>query len=117
MTSSTNPRDHLISSLAKLKQCGRCKGWIYVAHIHGWEKKVEPTPLNIEEEIAYRLTGVKIYQTMPIGSQFELMERTAWQITHADPRSKALAEHDCSTPTLFEPAPIYSKPTLKETEF
>ena len=113
----SNSRDFLINSVAKLTQCRRCQGWIYVAHVNGFETKVEPNPLKLDEEVALRLTGSTIYQTLRSGAGFELQRRTAYHIEKADPREVALAVHDCTFPTLFEPIDILAKPKPKEPIF
>jgi hypothetical protein len=41
------------------------------------------------------MAGNRIFQTLRIGTQFELQLRTAWHITKGDPKAIALAEHDC----------------------
>jgi hypothetical protein len=115
MTKS-NPSDHFINSPAKLTQCPICKGWIYECHVHGWRVRVEPTPLNLSDEVALRLANRKIYQTFGITKNFELMPRKAWQILH-DSGATVFGSHDCDFPTLFEPAPLFERPQAKEPNF
>jgi hypothetical protein len=108
---------NFINSLQKLTQCPICKGWIYEMHLNGFRTRVEPTPLNFEEEIRARLTGRKVYQSIRVGYDFEIQKRTLWHINNSDSTEFVLVGHDCSTPTIFEPAPIYEKPTFKEARF
>jgi hypothetical protein len=112
-----NPSNHFLSSLAKLKQCGKCTGWMYEAQVNGWRVRVEPNPLNLADEIGMRLAKRKIYQTIVKGIDFELMARSAWHITKGDSKSVVLAEHDCRWPTIFEPAPLYLTAKSKEPNF
>ena len=107
----------LINSIAKLIQCRRCTGWIYEAHIHGWKFKVDPDPLDFETEIAARIAGRKIFQTLPVGIDFELDHRSLWHITNPSPRAKVLVEHDCTMPTIFQPSPLYEFSQPKEPNF
>jgi len=86
---------HLINSKAKSEVCLRCNRDIWVATVNGFRVKVEPTRLNSSEEVVLRMAGNRIFQTLRIGTQFELQLRTAWHITKGDPNAIALAEHDC----------------------
>jgi hypothetical protein len=107
----------LINSLATSSQCARCKGWVYEAFVYGFLTRVEPNPLNLEEEIAMRLEGRKIWETLKRGDGFELVKRTEWHIKKGSGRALVLADHDCRMPTYFEPAPLFEKPTMKEPQF
>ena len=109
--------NHFINSIATSSQCPICKGWIYEALVNGFRTRVEPNPLKIEEEIAMRLEGRKIWETLGRGDCFELIERTAWRITNGSRRALALADHDCRMPTYFEPAPLFETPQSKELQF
>jgi len=112
-----NPSDHFINSTAKLIQCPKCKGWIYECQVNGWRTRVEPTPLNLSDEIAWRLASRKIYQTIQKGSDFELEPRTLWQVTKGDPKAIVLGSHDCKFPTIFEPEPLFAPTSQKEPNF
>jgi hypothetical protein len=107
--------DAFINSPLVPKQCSRCTGWIYECHINGWETKVEPNPLNFQEELAMRLEGRRIFQTVEITNS-TLMPRTAWHIERSDSRAKVFATHSCKTPTYFEPSPLDEKPTQSKSE-
>lgn len=104
-----------ISTPIQLIQHRPCQGWVYEAHIGGWRSRVEPTPLNFENEIAARLEGRKIYQTLGVSEPI-LIERTAWHITKGEP-TKVFAEHRCETAEMFEPLPNTAKPLPKEPQF
>jgi len=108
---------NFINSLQNLTQCPICTGWIYEMHLSGFRTRVEPTPLNFEEEIAARLAGRKIYQTIRVGYDFEIQKRTLWHITHSDFTEFVLPSHSCKTPTIFEPTPLYPNPIAKESIF
>ena len=103
-----------ISSPLNLTQCGKCKGWIYECHVNGWRRKVEPTPLNFAEELAMRVEGRTIFQTLGTAEPI-LVTRTAWHIAQVG-ETKVLPEHSCQTPALFEPAPLSEKPTRPRSE-
>jgi len=107
--------DAFINSPLVPKQCSRCTGWIYECHINGWKTKVEPNPLNFQEELAMRLEGRRIFQTVEITNS-TLMPRTAWHIERSDSRAKVFATHSCKTPTYFEPSPLDEKPTQSKSE-
>ena len=103
-----------INSLPESKQCPICKGWIYECHVNGWRTRIEPNPLNFATEVAMRIEGRKIFQTLGI-TEPTLVARTLWHINQDDPRSKVFASHSCQTPEIFEPAPIY-EPTRQSTQ-
>ena len=109
--------EHFLTDIAKLTQCARCKGWIYEGHLYGFLIRVEPTRLNLGDELAMRLAGRKVYGTARMGSDFELTKRTAWHIAKNEAASLALVAHDCQSPTYFEPEPLYPQPTSKEPNF
>ena len=94
-------------------QCPKCKGWILECHVNGWRTRVEPNPLNLEEELRASLAGRTIFQTLGT-TDVTLVPRTLWHIRKDDPRAKVLASHDCKTPTYFEPEPLF--PTIARTE-
>ena len=104
-----------INSPLKLNQCRKCQGWIYQCHVDGWETYLEPTALNFAEEVAMRLEGRRIFQTIGI---FEptLQPRKLWHINNPSPRSKVLASHSCQTPAIFEPAPLFEPFTTPNSE-
>jgi hypothetical protein len=104
-----------ISSPLNLTQCRRCKGWIYECHVGGWRRRVEPIPLNFAEELAMRIEGRTIFQTLGRAEPI-LVTRTAWHIAQVG-ETRVLPEHSCQTPALFEPAPLFEKPTTKEMRF
>jgi hypothetical protein len=108
---------YFITTISKLIQCGKCTGWIYTAHLNGWQRKVDPNPLDLKSELEARVANRKIYQTRQIGVEFELENRTLWQIENPEPWIKVLAEHSCQTPTIFEPAPLYEPFKSKEPNF
>jgi len=107
--------DHFISTFPTLKECARCKGWILECWINGFETKLEPTPLNFEEELKFRIEGRRIFQTLGTVEP-TLVKRTDWHIAKADPRAKVLAVHSCKTPTYFEPSPLFETATQSKTE-
>ena len=105
-----------INSIATLSQCPICKGWIYEALVNGFRTRVEPNPLKIEEEIALRLEGRRIYQSISkIG--LDLIDRKAWHINNDDFNALVFASHSCKTPTYFEPEPLFAQDKLKEPNF
>jgi len=112
-----NQSQHFINSIAKLRQCPKCTGWIYECHVNGWRVRVEPTQLNLSDEIAWRLSSRKIYQTIRKGSDFELEQRNLWQMTKGDPKAIVLGSHDCKFSTIFEPEPLFASKPLKEPNF
>ena len=67
------------------------------------------------EEVKMRLAGRKVYQILGLARPI-LVERTLWHIASMEP-AIVLAEHQCQTPHIFEPAPLFEKPTLKESKF
>jgi hypothetical protein len=104
-----------INSQLTLSQCQKCTGWVYECHVNGWRTRVEPNQLNFEEELAMRLEGRRIFQTVEFHDP-TLMPRTLWHIEKSDPRAKVFASHSCKTPTYFEPAPFDEKPTQSKSE-
>jgi len=112
-----NPSDYFINSSAKLIQCPKCTGWIYEATVNGWRVRVEPTPLNLSDEIAWRLSNRQIYQTVGTMADFNLEPRKLWHITKGDKRSLVLGSHDCDFPTIFEPEPLFAPKLSKEPNF
>lgn len=108
---------YFINSIAELLQCRKCTGWVYKAHLNGWQKYLDPNPIDFETEIAMRIANRRIFQTRPVGLEFEIEDRTLWHITNGDHRAKTLVEHSCQTPTIFEPEPIYQLAKSKEPNF
>ena len=104
-----------VSTPATLSQHRPCQGWIYEAHIGGWQTRVEPTPLNFVEEVKARLEGRAIYQILGTAEPI-LIPRTTWHILKAE-SAIVFAEHRCSTPEMFEPLPVARKPLPKEPRF
>lgn len=104
-----------VNSKLTSSQCAKCKGWIYECHVDGWRTYLEPNPLNFAEELAMRVEGRRIFQTIGI---FEptLQPRKLWHINNPSPRSKVLASHSCQTPAIFEPAPLFDLPTYQASE-
>jgi hypothetical protein len=98
-----------------LSQCPKCKGWIYECHVNGWRTRVEPNPLNFAEELAMRLEGRRVFQTLEITNP-TLIHRNAWHIAKSDSEAKVFASHSCQTPTYFEPAPLHERPTQSDSE-
>lgn len=92
-----NSSHHLVSTTAEASECPKCHRGIWIALVNGFEVKVEPTPLNLSEEVVLRMESPKtrIFQTMGIGGKFELQSRSAWHITKGDAKAIALPEHDC----------------------
>jgi hypothetical protein len=86
-----------------------------VAQVFGFETKVEPNPLNLVDEVTARMQGRKIYQTFGTAEPI-LVRRSMWHIANIDPHALVLVAHDCSTPTYFEPQPLFEKTTQTQTE-
>jgi len=106
--------DSFINSLPTISQCSICKGWVYECHVNGFRTRVEPNPLNFATEVAMRIEGRRILQTLGVTEPI-LIARTLWHINKGDPRGKIFASHSCQTPEIFEPAPIY-EPTRQSTQ-
>jgi hypothetical protein len=104
-----------INSPLALKTCAKCKGWIYECHVEGWRTCLEPNPLNFDEEVAMRLAGRSIFQTIGI-DQPTLVKRSLWHIQKDWAKVKVLASHSCHTPALFEPAPLFDPPIRPTSE-
>ena len=104
-----------INSSPELKVCARCKGWILECHVDGWRTRVEPNPLNLEDELKASLQGRSIFQTLGT-VEVTLVPRTIWHIRKDDPKAKVLASHDCKTPTYFEPETLFPKLTQTQSE-
>jgi len=107
--------ESFISTFPTLKECARCKGWILECFIDGFETRLEPTPLNLAEELKFRIEGRRIFQTLGIVEPI-LVKRTDWHIANVDDRAKVLAVHSCKTPTYFEPEPLFEIHAKTETE-
>jgi len=107
--------DSFINSQPTSSQCRKCSGWVLEAHVNGWRTRVEPNPLNLESELAASIQGREIFQTLGT-VQVILVKRTIWHIRKDDPKTKVLASHDCSTPTYFEPEPLFPKLTQTQSE-
>ena len=103
------------NSKLELKTCAKCKGWIYECHVDGWRTYLEPNPLNFAEELAMRVEGRRIFQTIGI-TEPTLQPRKLWHINNPNPRAKVLASHSCQTPALFEPAPLFDPITRPASE-
>jgi hypothetical protein len=104
-----------INSLATLSQCPICTGWIFEGMVNGFRTRVEPNPLNVESEIAMRIEGRRIYQSLSKNS-LNLIDRKTWHILNSA-SSLVFASHDCKTPTYFEPEPLFETPKSKEPQF
>jgi hypothetical protein len=104
-----------INSEPIIKQHLKCKGWVFECHVNGWKTRVEPTPLNLMEEVAMRLAGRKVYQILGTARPI-LVERSAWHIAKMQ-SAIVLVEHSCQTPEIFEPLPIARKSLPKEPQF
>jgi len=100
---------HFISTVPKLTQCPICKGWILECHVDGFRRRLEPNPLNFAEELKMRMKGRSIFQSI---GQVEptMVIRSLWHINDADPLTKVFPSHDCSTPEIFEPMPLFDLP-------
>jgi hypothetical protein len=107
--------ESFISTRPFPKLCLRCKGWILECFIDGFETRLEPTPLNLAEELKFRIEGRRIFQTLGIVEPI-LVKRTDWHIANVDDRAKVLAVHSCKTPTYFEPSPLFETIVKSETE-
>lgn len=107
--------ESFISTRPVPKLCARCKGWILECFIDGFETKLEPTPLNLGEELKMRIEGRRIYQTLGTVDSI-LVKRTDSHIAKVDERAKVLAVHSCKTPTYFEPSPLFETAIQSETE-
>ena len=105
-----------ISTPIAITQHRPCQGWVFEAHVGGWRTRVEPTPLNFVEELKMRMEGRKVYQILGVAEPM-LIERSAWHIARMTGSTIVLAEHSCRTPEIFEPSPLYEKPTMKEPRF
>jgi hypothetical protein len=107
--------DHFISTHPKLVQCPICKGWILECHVGGLRKRVEPMELSFNQELAFRIEGRAIFQS--VGSyEPNLIHRNVWHINNPDPRAKVFASHSCSTPEIFEPMPLFDLPRYIDPE-
>jgi hypothetical protein len=84
-------------------------------YVHGFLTKVESNPLNLEDELAARLQGRRIFQTFGTLEPI-LIHRTLAHIKSEKQEAKVLASHDCSRPTFFEPEPLFPKMTKTESE-
>ena len=107
--------ESFISTRPVPKLCARCKGWILECFIDGFETKLEPTPLNLGEELKMRIEGRRIFQTLGTVDPI-LVKRTDFHIAKVDERAKVLAVHSCKSPTYFEPSPLFETATQSETE-
>jgi len=107
--------ESFISTRPVPKLCARCKGWILECFIDGFETKLEPTPLNLSEELKMRIEGRRIFQTLGTVDPI-LVKRTDAHIAKVDERAKVLAVHSCKSPTYFEPSPLFETATQSETE-
>ena len=107
--------ESFISTRPVPKLCARCKGWILECFIDGFETRLEPTPLNLGEELKMRIEGRRIYQTLGTVDPI-LVKRTDSHIAKVDERAKVLAVHSCKTPTYFEPSPLFEIAIQSETE-
>ena len=107
--------ESFISTRPVPKLCARCKGWILECFIDGFETRLEPTPLNLGEELKMRIEGRRIFQTLGTVDPI-LVKRTDSHIAKVDERAKVLAVHNCKTPTYFEPEPLFETHAKSETE-
>ena len=107
--------ESFISTRPVPKLCARCKGWILECFIDGFETRLEPTPLNLGEELKMRIEGRRIFQTLGTVDPI-LVKRTDSHIAKVDERAKVLAVHSCKTPTYFEPSPLFEIAIQSETE-
>lgn len=106
----------LVDSIANPSQCPRCHRQIWTALVIGFPVKVEPTPLNLEDELKERLAGRMVFQTRRVVNAFELEIRKAHHITNPKPNTYALATHDCNRPGLQPIVDFYKNPTTTQTE-
>ena len=107
--------ESFISTRPVPKLCARCKGWILECFIDGFETRLEPTPLNLGEELKMRIEGRRIFQTLGTVDPI-LVKRTDSHIAKVDERAKVLAVHSCKSPTYFEPEPLFEIHAKSETE-
>jgi hypothetical protein len=88
----------------------------------GFAKLLDKNTLTIEEEIIKKLSGLKTYEIHRTRVSFEAVERSANRIKWATPDKTriVLADHHCSTMSLFETlddAPNYwAKPERKNDD-
>ena len=107
--------EYLISTPPRPELCMRCKGWILLCYVFGFETKVEPNPLNLAEEVKARMEGRMVFQTFGTVEPV-LIRRHLWHIAKSDSRTKVLVAHDCNRPTYFEPSPLFEKQNTTQTE-
>lgn len=105
----------LISTSLNSTLCRKCKGWILEAYVNGFLTKVESNPLNLEDELAARLQGRRIFQTFGTVEPI-LIHRSLKEIKSEKQEAKVLPSHECSRPTYFEPEPLFPKMTKTESE-
>jgi hypothetical protein len=115
-----NPDQFLISTKMDPNICGRCKRWTYQAIVIGFPIRVETTPLNLRQELALRLAGVRIFQTHPLADSGK-----ALKIRRAHDIGKGYgytihAQHDCDRMDLSQYEPEVApekKPENQEPPF
>lgn len=104
MTKNSEPVDnsrtfranqHLIEKPMTPNQCNQCKRWTYQAMVVGFPIRIDPTALNLTQELQLRLQGVKIFQTIKgTGWERYLKIRRAADIGQGYGYS-IHAQHDC----------------------
>ena len=110
----------LISTPMDPNLCAKCQRWTYQAIVIGFPIRVEPTPLNLRQELELRLARVRIFQTHPLADG-----KKALRLRKAHDIGKGYgysihAQHDCDRMDLsaYEPpAVIEKKPENQEPPF
>jgi hypothetical protein len=106
----------LINTRAIPDICKKCFCQIWVATVDGFKVKVEPTRLNLGDELKLRAQGRRIFQVLKIAFDFELLHRTAWHIGKDDGNQIVLAEHDCRNPGYGSIEEFFPKSKISDTE-
>jgi hypothetical protein len=89
--------NQLIDTVVQLRQCPRCKAYVFVCMVSGIKTAADPKPLNVEEYRAALISGRMTYDQLDqAGRPWKLQGRTAASQWPPFKGRKIVAEHGCT---------------------
>lgn len=86
-----------IDTIIKLRQCPRCKAYVFVCMVSGIKTAADPKPLNVDEYRAALIAGRMTYDQLDqAGRPWKLQGRTAASQWPPFKDRKIVAEHGCT---------------------
>jgi len=88
---------HLIDTVIQLRQCPRCKAYVFVCMVSGVKTAADPKPLSVEEYRAALIAGRMTYDQLDqAGRPWKLQSRSAASQWPPFKGRSVVAEHGCT---------------------